>query len=99
MTMRQYLIDTVMISVQKTSDSTPSALCGVKCPPAACTTVCRVYKGLVPRSPNTTPSAPNAAHSEGRPRRADAPLESDVVIAPPRCQGVHVTWVGFLRQP
>src|ERR1700675_115842 len=75
MTMRQYLIDTVMIRVQNTSDSTPSALCGVKCPPVACTTVCRVYKGLVPRSPNTTPSAPKAANPAGRPWLADSPLE------------------------
>ena len=43
-TIRQYLIETVMINVQNISDSTPSALCGVKCPPVACTTVCSVYK-------------------------------------------------------
>src|SRR5271154_3950374 len=83
-TIRQYLIDTVMIRVQNSSDSTPSALCGVKCPPVACTTVCSVYKGLVPRSPNTTPNAPSAAHCEGRGARADSLLELLFVLAPPQ---------------
>ena len=54
-----------MIKVHTISESMPSALCGVNWPPVACTTVCRVYKGLVPRSPKTTPSAPNMAQ---RPR-------------------------------
>src|SRR5258708_17821354 len=65
MTNRQYLIETVTIKVQNTSESTPSAVCGVNWPPVACTTVCRVYKGLVPKSPNTTPSAPKAAQDLG----------------------------------
>src|ERR1700692_3083275 len=51
-----------MSSVHTINDKIPSALCGVKCPPVACTTVCRVYSGLVPRSPNTTPSAAKLVH-------------------------------------
>src|SRR5258708_25060494 len=65
MTNRQYLIETVTIKVQNTSESTPSAVCGVNWPAVACTTICRVYKGLVPKSPNTTPSAPKAAQDLG----------------------------------
>src|SRR5580692_2560583 len=83
-TMRQYLMETVMIKVQNSSDSTPSALCDEKCPPVACTTVCSVYKGLVPRSPNTTPSAPSAAHCEGRAAPADSLPELLFVMAPPQ---------------
>jgi hypothetical protein len=43
----------------------PSAESGVNLPPVACTTVCREYKGLVPRSPKTTPKALSAAHPPG----------------------------------
>src|ERR1700731_3439669 len=65
MTNRQYLIEIVTIRVQAISESTPSALCAVNCPPVACTTVCREYKGLVPRSPKTTPNALSIAHRPG----------------------------------
>src|SRR5271167_3198353 len=98
--MRQYLIETVMIKVQNNSDSTPSALCGEKCPPVACTTVCSVYKGLVPRSPNTTPSAPSAAHCEGRAARADSLLELLFVMAPPQDLKQHtLRGQGFSHNP
>src|ERR1700722_11741331 len=65
MTNRQYLIEIVTIKVQMIRDRMPSALWGVNRPPVACTTVCRVYKGLVPRSPKTTPSALNIAQRPG----------------------------------
>ncbi len=61
MTKAQYFTDTVRTSVHRISDSTPSALSGVKRPPSDCTTVCSVYSGLVPRSPNTIPSAASLA--------------------------------------
>ena len=56
-TKTQYFTEMVMISVQTISDSTPKPNSGVNDPPAACTTVCSVYSGLVPRSPNTIPKA------------------------------------------
>ncbi len=66
MTNTQYLMEIVTIKVHTISESTPSALCVVNCPPVACTTVCREYRGLVPRSPKTTPSALSMAHRVGR---------------------------------
>jgi len=60
------LMEIVAIKVHTISESTPSALCAVNCPPVACTTVCREYRGLVPRSPKTTPSALSMAHRAGR---------------------------------
>src|SRR5450631_3321439 len=65
MTKAQYFTEIVTISVHTMQDRIPSALCGVNWPPVACTTVCRVYKGLVPRSPNTTPSAAKLAKRAG----------------------------------
>ena len=65
MTNRQYLIDIVTIKVQTINERTPSALCAVNCPPVACTTVCKEYSGLVPRSPKTTPNALKVAHLPG----------------------------------
>ena len=72
-TNKQYLIEIVTMSVQTISDSVPSAPARVKWPSIACTTVCRVYNGLVPRSPNTTPSAASIAHRKGRPRGSGRP--------------------------
>ena len=66
MTNRQYLTETVMIKVQTMSERMPMALSGVNWPPVACTTVCSVYNGLVPRSPNTTPKALMLAHWPAR---------------------------------
>src|SRR5580658_73778 len=65
MTNTQYLIDTVMINVHTTRERMPSAESGVNLPPVACTTVCKQYRGLVPRSPKTTPNALSAAHPPG----------------------------------
>src|SRR5258708_31528801 len=78
MTNRQYLIEIVTIKVHTISESTPSALCEVNCPPVACTTVCREYKGLVPRSPKTTPKALNVAHRPDRAGRCAAGIDSRV---------------------
>src|SRR5579871_1692045 len=66
MTNRQYLIEIVISNVQMTSERMPRASPGVKWPPIDCTMVCRVYSGLVPRSPKTTPSAASPAHWAGR---------------------------------
>src|SRR6266851_8906463 len=79
MTNRQYLIEIVTIKVHTISESTPSALCEVNCPPVACTTVCREYKGLVPRSPKTTPNALNVAHRPDRDGWCAAGIDSRVV--------------------
>ncbi len=79
MTNRQYLTEMVTIKVHTISDSTPSALCAVNCPPVACTTVCREYRGLVPRSPKTTPNALNVAHRPGRAGCCAARVDSRVV--------------------
>jgi hypothetical protein len=65
MTNRQYFSEMVMNSVQMMAERMPSAVCGVKWPPVAWTTVCKVYSGLVPRSPNTTPSAAKLAKRVG----------------------------------
>src|SRR6185312_3079510 len=65
MTNRQYLMEMVRINAHTINERMPRALCGVNCPPAACTTVCRQYKGLVPRSPKTTPSALKEAQPPG----------------------------------
>src|SRR5580700_2133330 len=51
-----YLTHVTTISVQTISDSAPSTACG-SLPPRP-STVFSVYSGLVPMSPNTTPSAP-----------------------------------------
>src|SRR5450759_4257059 len=64
-TIRQYLIETVRISVQTMSERMPSAAGAVNRPPMACTTVCSVYSGLVPRSPKTMPSAAVLAQCAG----------------------------------
>src|ERR1700719_5122709 len=59
-----YLTDVTMISVQITRDSDPSTVNASGLSPARFNTVFRVYSGLVPISPNTTPSAPRL--SKGR---------------------------------
>src|SRR2546430_17066217 len=59
-----YLTQVIMISVQITSDSGPSTVDASGLSPARLNTVFRVYSGLVPISPNTTPSA--ARLSDGR---------------------------------
>src|ERR1700691_3436683 len=82
MTNKQYLIEIVTINVHTISESTPSALCAVKWPPVACTTVCNVYNGLVPRSPKTTPSAPNIAHRPGGAAWVDSSPGEWVAIKP-----------------
>src|SRR5258705_13994011 len=50
-----------MTTANTMEDTTPAALRAVTSPPMACTTVYRVYSGLVPKSPNTTPSAAKPA--------------------------------------
>src|SRR6202035_2123514 len=59
-----YLTDVTMIRVQITRDSDPSTVNASGLSPARFNTVFRVYSGLVPISPNTTPSA--ARLSKGR---------------------------------
>ncbi len=59
-----YFTEVMMISVQITSDSDPSTVNASDLSPARLNTVFRVYSGLVPMSPNTTPSA--ARLSDGR---------------------------------
>src|ERR1700732_5477522 len=59
-----YLTEVTMISVQITRDSDPSTVNASGLSPARFNTVFRVYSGLVPISPNTTPSA--ARLSKGR---------------------------------
>ncbi len=58
-----YLIETTIISAQKINETMPKTPAGVACAAAACEVkmVCSVYSGLVPMSPYTTPSAPNAS--------------------------------------
>ena len=46
-----------MISVHSSSDSTPITTSGEGAAPVMSSTVLSVYSGLVPMSPNTTPSA------------------------------------------
>src|ERR1700730_18067600 len=59
-----YLTDVTTISVQITRDSDPSTVNAPGLSPARFNTVFRVYSGLVPISPKTTPSA--ARLSKGR---------------------------------
>src|ERR1700733_12200493 len=82
MTNRQYLIDTVMINVHTTSERMPSAESGVNLPPVACTTVCKEYRGLVPRSPKTPPKALSAAHRPGCAGWLDSRLGERSAITP-----------------
>src|SRR5438094_6761215 len=58
-----YLIDTISVSDQNTSDTTPytSPAVGRTAPLSMEKTVWIAYSGLVPMSPNTTPSAPSAS--------------------------------------
>ena len=57
-----YLIETIKVSDQNTSEMTPYTSSGVgfTTPLSIANTVCMAYRGLVPMSPNTTPMAPSA---------------------------------------
>ncbi|MNZ77939.1 hypothetical protein D3C78_964960 [compost metagenome] len=59
-----YFSEVTITSVQKISDSRPRITGGDGASPERNSTVFRVYSGLVPISPNTTPNAPPA--SSGR---------------------------------
>ena len=52
---------TISMIAQKISETTPYTFCvdtWTRCGSDGLKTVCTVYSGLVPMSPNTTPSAP-----------------------------------------
>lgn len=55
-----YLSEVTITSVQKISDSRPRITGADGASPERNSTVFRVYNGLVPISPNTTPKAPSA---------------------------------------
>ncbi len=88
MTNRQYLIEMVMISVQTMSERMPSALCAVNFPPSACTTVCRVYSGLVPRSPKTMPRA--VSEASGAEESAPGGVEAVAEVMQPAASGFAI---------
>jgi hypothetical protein len=52
-----YFTEVMTINVQTSSEITPKMVCGLS-PPVMSSTVLKVYSGLVPISPNTTPRAP-----------------------------------------
>src|SRR4051812_50218192 len=77
-----YLIETSIVIVQKTSETTPYTSAVVACTAwlSAVNTVCSAYSGLVPMSPKTTPRAPNAS--------AATPVPTlDLAPSPPRGRG------------
>jgi hypothetical protein len=67
-TSETYLIDTMMVRVQKNSDRMPYTLSGVKGTWPDPNTSFTEYSTLVPMSPYTTPMAPIV-----KPRREDLP--------------------------
>src|SRR6266566_210153 len=80
-----YLTETTRVTDQNTSEMTPytSPAVGWTFPWSREKTVCSAYSGLVPMSPNTTPSAASISAPAGRctagaGRRPAAPLDSDV---------------------
>src|ERR1700722_11861742 len=92
MTNTQYLIETVTIKVQTMRERMPIALCGVNWPPVAWTTVCSVYRGLVPRSPNTTPSALRTAHWPVRALGVESCADGLIAITPPSCWSAQLRY-------
>src|SRR3954452_21231737 len=64
-----YLTDTISVTDQKISETTPytSPSVGRTAPSSIENTVCNAYKGLVPMSPNTMPSAASTRPEAGRP--------------------------------
>ncbi len=77
----RYLTLTTITSDQTNSDSTPSTLSRVTataCEPAKVS--CSAYSGLVPRSPNTTPSAIRAIEPSGRAAGLCAAVAGALVI-------------------
>src|SRR5215468_8666765 len=62
---------TTIVTAQKISETTPNTFCvdtGTGCGSDGLKTVCTVYSGLVPISPNTTPRAPTASAAWALPR-------------------------------
>src|SRR5215469_5802463 len=62
---------TMIVTAQKISETTPNTFCvdtGTGCGSDGLKTVCTVYSGLVPMSPNTTPRAPTASAAWALPR-------------------------------
>src|SRR5215472_12838933 len=54
----------MIVTAQKISETTPNTFCvetGTGCGSDGLKTVCTVYSGLVPMSPNTTPRAPTVS--------------------------------------
>ena len=70
MTNARYLIETIRVIAQKTSETTPYTSPGVgrTTPPFREKTIWSAYSGLVPMSPNTTPSAPTISAASADPR-------------------------------
>src|SRR5579884_1282738 len=99
-----YLTETTIVIDQNTSEITPYTSLGVAWTAwrLAVNTVCRAYSGLVPMSPNTTPSAPSVSPTIP-PFAADAEIERPTsgaggsarggggwrVCAPERARGCH----------
>src|ERR1700752_3530043 len=64
-------------TAQKISEMTPYTFCvdtGTRCGSDGLNTVCTVYRGLVPMSPNTTPRAPSSRAPRAVPCRLDRPV-------------------------
>src|ERR1700759_5049266 len=86
-----YLTETMRVIAQKISDAMPntSARVGLTAPPSIPNTVCTAYSGLVPMSPNTTPSAPSVSPeaTAGRRRSARERLGAVAVVFIARLAG------------
>lgn len=59
--MLTYFSDTISVIVQNIIDSTASTLASVSGKPCSANASLKAYSGLVPISPNTTPSAPSVS--------------------------------------
>src|SRR5215831_8486782 len=67
---------TTIVTAQKISETTPNTFSvdtGTGCGSDGLKTVCTVYSGLVPISPNTTPRAPTASAAWALPRLITLP--------------------------
>src|SRR5262245_30822333 len=88
-----YLIDTISVTAQKMSDSTPNTLASVSgslcAPPNASW---KAYSGLVPMSPKTTPIAPSVSapsRLRGAPGWRDASV-CKAIASMLRCSGARL---------
>jgi len=63
---KTYLSETMIVTAQNIIDRTGKTLSGVSGSPCGCAKASlKAYSGLVPMSPNTTPSAPSISARRG----------------------------------